>query len=166
MPLQIRALSAIPLAHIHGTRIAIINKKSPKRGFFYSADGAAGVVAVSSAAAWCIISWRRSLCCAAIFDFDATNANAAHSTKNIAASHAVARVRKFPAAAPVNAPPNIDAAEEPDMPLPSDFCSRIIPIIKTATIIKHTNKIENIFFSFDYGQILTANHLNCKDFHQ
>ena len=79
-------------------------------------------------------------------DFDATNANAAHNTKNIVASHAVALVRKFPAAAPVSAPPNIDAADEPDMPLPSDFCNKIRPVINTDTTIKQTNKIENILY--------------------
>ena len=85
--------------------------------------------------------------------------------KNIVANHAVARVKKLPAAAPVNAPPNIDAADEPDMPDPSDFCNKIIAIMKNATIINKTNKTENIFIPlFINTQILYAKTLNCKNF--
>ena len=74
----------------------------------------------------------------------------AMNVENIVANHAVARVKKFPAAAPVNAPPNIDAADEPDMPEPSDFCNKIKPIIITATIVNITSNIENIFFPYVY----------------
>ena len=114
----------------------------------YSAtDGASGV-AVSEISP--TISVRKSLCCAAILDFDETNANAAHNTKNITANHAVKRVRKLPAAAPVNMPPNIDDADEPEIPLPSDFCNKISPVINTDTMINKTNKIENIFFPLGF----------------
>ena len=85
-----------------------------------------------------------------MFVFAEINANAAHKIKNIVANQAVARVKKLPAAAPVYAPPNIDDADEPDMPEPSDFCNKINPIIKTATITNKTNKIENIFFPLLY----------------
>lgn len=110
----------------------------------YSVTGVGiGIVSVG-----CTNSWRNSDCVVATFERLATNANIAHNIKNIAANVAVVLVRKFPAAAPVSAPPNIEAADEPDIPLPSDFCNKINPIIKTATIINITNKIENIFFPF------------------
>ena len=81
--------------------------------------------------------------------FATTNDNNAHNMKNIVANIAVIFVKKLPAADPVNTPPNIDAALDPDMPEPSDFCNKIKPVIKTATMINNTNNIENIFLSFD-----------------
>lgn len=130
-------------------------KKSRICGIFYFVSGTAGVSTASpvapgiadcdAASPWIINSLRKSLCWDAISDFADTNANNAHNTKNIVANHAVARVRKLPAAAPVNAPPNIDAADEPDIPLPSDFCNKMMPVIKIATIINKTNKIVNIY---------------------
>ena len=39
----------------------------------------------------------------------------------------------------------MDAALEPDMPEPSDFCNKIRPVIKTATMISNTSNTENIF---------------------
>lgn len=80
--------------------------------------------------------------------FATTNDNSAHNIKNIVAKIAVVLVRKFPAAEPVKTPPNIDAAVDPDIPEPSDFCNKIKPVIKTATITNKTSKIENIVFPF------------------
>lgn len=80
--------------------------------------------------------------------FATTKESRAHSTKKIVAKTAVALVKKFPAAEPVNTPPNIDAADDPDIPEPSDFCNKIKPVIKTATMINKTSNIENMNFSF------------------
>lgn len=150
--------------------------KNTQYGCFYSVSVVPVVGSISAvapgiadcdAASPCNInSLRKSLCWDAILDFADTNANNAHNTKNIVANHAVIRVKKLPAAAPVNAPPNIDAADEPDIPLPSDFCNKIIPIIKTATIINKTNKNVNMRIILCFALILYSHSLKCKDFQQ
>ena len=128
-----------------------------------SVDTGSSFVVVPPVASCSINSCLNSLCCVAMSDLEDTNASKAHKMKNIVANHAVAFVKKFPAAAPVNAPPNIDAADDPDIPLPSDFCNNIIPIINTDTMINNTNKIVNIFYPL-FSQILMAYFLKCKTF--
>ena len=103
----------------------------------------------SAAFSLAVNSLRKPDCCVPeISVFATTNESRAHNTKNIVAKIAVVFVKKFPAADPLNTPPNIDAADEPDIPEPSDFCNKIKPVIKIATMTNKTSKIENIFFPF------------------
>ncbi len=125
-----------------------------------------GVLCTGWSAICSVVNSSRKADCfePAISVFATTNESSAHNTKNIVAKMAVVFVKKFPAADPVKTPPNMDAAAEPDMPEPSDFCNKIKPVIKTATITNKTSKIENIYLSFCFFVIVVSVPLNCKDF--